>query len=401
MSHIFVTDRVLQLKEALSELLATHVYPYEHSWLPRPFAEIAPELRRLQPEVEAIGAWNLYLPKELGGPGLSLTEVAQLVEVLGRTPYGLYLCNCQAPDAGNIELLQHYADERITDLYLQPLLNGLIRSCFAMTEPALAGSNPVRMGTTARREGDEYVINGHKWFTTGADGAAFAIVMAVTNPEAENPYERASMIIVPTETPGYEMVRNIPIMGHAGSGWLSHSEIKFHDVRVPVANLLGPEGSGFRLAQERLGPGRIHHCMRWIGIAERSFELMCQRAASRELSAGKMIGDQQMVQQWIAECRAQIDACRLSVLHTAHSMDTHGAKAARDQISAIKFLASNMLLTVIDRAIQTHGALGVTDDTILSWFYREERAARIYDGTDETHKASLARRILKRYRAKN
>jgi acyl-CoA dehydrogenase len=277
------------------------------------------------------------------------------------------------------------------------MLAGEMRSCFSMTEPAFAGSNPVKMGTTAVREGDEYVINGHKWFTSSADGSAFAIVMAVTNPDEPNPYRRASMIIVPTDNPGFELVRNIPVMGHPGDGWASHGEVKYHDVRVPVSNLIGPEGEGFKLAQQRLGPGRIHHCMRWIGICERSFDLMCQRAATREIAEGTMLGEKQMIQALIAESRAEIDAARLMVLHTAHTMETQGHRAAANEISTIKFFVANIMQKVIDRAIQVHGALGITDDTILSYFYREERGARIYDGPDEAHKASLARKILKNY----
>jgi len=219
--------------------------------------------------------------------------------------------------------------------------------------------------------------------------------MAITNPEAERPHQRASMIVVPTDTPGFELIRNIPIMGHAGSGWLSHAEIALHDVRVPVTNRLGPEGEGFRLAQERLGPGRIHHCMRWIGIAERALQLMVQRAAKRELSAGVRLGHKQMVQAMLADSRAEIEGSRLMVLHAAHAIDTQGQQAARDAVSTIKFTVAGMLNRVLDRAVQVHGGLGVTDDTVLSFFYREERAARIYDGTDETHKASVARRMLR------
>ncbi|TAE60095.1 MAG: acyl-CoA dehydrogenase, partial [Bacteroidetes bacterium] len=276
-------------------------------------------------------------------------------------------------------------------------LEGEIRSCFSMTEPDFAGSNPVNMGTLAVRDGDEYVINGRKWFTTAADGAAFAIVMCVTQPEAANPYARASMIMVPTDTPGFHLVRNISIMGHPGEGYHSHAEIAYENVRVPLSNRLGPEGGGFLLAQQRLGPGRIHHCMRWIGICERAFDLMCRRAASRDMGDGRKLGDKQMVQQWIAESRAEIDASRLMVLNAAYVMQHEGPHAAAQEVSTIKFFVANVLHKVLDRAIQTFGAMGITDDTILSYWYREERGARIYDGPDETHKASLARKILKGY----
>lgn len=263
-----------------------------------------------------------------------------------------------------------------------------------MTEPGSAGSNPVRLETTAIREGNEYVINGHKWFTTAADGASFAIVMALTNASA-SPYERASMIIVPADTKGFNIIRNIPVMGETGEGYLSHAEIIYENCRVPVSNLVGEEGSGFVLAQERLGPGRIHHCMRWIGICERAFEMMCERARSRDMGDGTMLGDKQTIQNWIAESRAEINAARFMVLHTAYKIDHEGAKAARHEISAIKFFVADVLMKVLDRSIQTHGALGVTDDTLLSFWYRHERGARIYDGPDEVHKSSLARSILK------
>ena len=252
------------------------------------------------------------------------------------------------------------------------------------------------MGTTAVLDGDEFVINGHKWFTTAADGATFAIVMAVTNPDAE-PHKRASMIVVPTDTPGFEFTRNIPIMGDVGEGYLSHAEINYVNCRVPKNNLIGEMGSGFMLAQQRLGPGRIHHCMRWIGICERAFDMMCSRAASRELRDGRMLGHQQTIQNWIAESRAEINASRYMVLHAAQKIDNEGAKAARLEISIIKFYVADVLMKVLDRAVQVHGALGITDDTLLSFWYRHERGARIYDGPDEVHKASLAKAILKGY----
>ncbi len=392
---LFDTDRTRKLRQEVQTYLDEHILPYELEWLQQPFASLEPMLRSHKAAMQALGIWNLYQGVEHGGPGLSLTELARVGEVLGQTVFGLYLANAQAPDAGNLELLIKYASPTLQQRYVQPMLEGKLRSCFGMTEPELAGSNPVRMHTTAVREGDYYLINGRKWFTTGADGAGLCIVMAITNPTAERPHERASMIVVPTSTPGFELVRNIAVMGHTGSGWLSHAEIALTDVRVPLANRLGEEGEGFRLAQERLGPGRIHHCMRWIGIAERSLQMMLHRAATRQLSEGVMLGDKQMVQLMLAESRAEIDAARLLVLHAAHAIDTQGQKAARDAISTIKFTVAGMLNRVVDRAIQVHGGLGVTDDTILSFFYREERAARIYDGTDETHKASLARHMLK------
>ncbi|MEY4135443.1 MAG: hypothetical protein RL386_1793 [Bacteroidota bacterium] len=397
MLDIFATERLRAVYPRVKAFMEEEIFPNEAEWSKIPFKQLEPVLRAKKNKVKAIGAWNPYHSQAHGGAGLNLMEVAQLGELLGMSPFGHFTFNCQAPDAGNIELLLQYADASMQSRFLAPLLEGSIRSCFSMTEPGFAGSNPVMMGTTAVKDGDCYVINGHKWFTTAADGAAFAIVMAVTNPEAENPYLRASMIIVPTDTPGFELVRNIPVMGHAGEGWHSHGEIRYTDVRVPVANRLGPEGGGFMLAQERLGPGRIHHCMRWIGICERAFDLMCRRAAEREIVQGRALGQMQMVQSFIAESRAEIDAARLMVLHTALKIQEQGQHAAAMEISTIKFFAANVLHKVVDRAIQVHGALGVTDDTLLSYYYREERGARIYDGPDEAHKASLARKILKSY----
>lgn len=334
------------------------------------------------------------MPRELGGAGLSFQEHGRLSEILGRSPLGHYLFNCQAPDAGNMEVLAQYGTPEQKERYLLPLARGEIRSCFSMTEPDRAGSNPTWLDTTATKEGDAWVIRGKKWFTTAADGATFAIVMAVTNPDAP-PHLRASQILVPTATPGFRLLRNISVMGHEGDDWASHAEIAYEGCRVPLDHLLGGEGMGFLIAQDRLGPGRIHHCMRWIGICERAFELMCRRAASREVAPGKPLGTRQMVQEWIADSRAEIDAARLMVLHAAWLIDTAGLHGARDAISAIKFFAANVLQRVLDRAIQAHGALGLTDDLPLAWFYRHERAARIYDGPDEVHKSALARRILK------
>lgn len=400
MLEVFATDRLRSLYPRVKAFLEAEILPYESEWLQMPFNEVEKILRAKREKIKAIRAWNPYHAEAHGGAGLNLMEVAQLSELLGRTPFGHFAFNCQAPDAGNIELLLQYAHEEMRHRYLHPLLDGTMRSCFSMTEPGMAGSNPILMATTAVREGNEYVINGHKWFTTAADGAAFAIVMALTNPEVDNPYKRASMILVPTDTPGFELVRNIPVMGHAGEGWHSHGEIRYTNVRVPVDNLLGPEGSGFMLAQERLGPGRIHHCMRWIGVCERSFDLMCQRAASREIAPGKVLGQMQMIQSFIAESRADIDAARLMVLHAALKIQEQGQQAASVDISTIKFFVANVLQRVVDRAVQVHGALGVTDDTLLAYYYREERGARIYDGPDEAHKASVARKILKQYGVK-
>ena len=397
MEPLFSTEKVEKLLPAIKQFLEEKVYPNEIDWLNKDLKESFVAIDKLREEVKARGLWAPHLAEHEGGLGLNLVEFAQVSELLGTSPVGHYLFNCQAPDIGNMELLHQFASEELKSKYLKPLMNGEIRSCFSMTEPEFAGSNPVFMATTAIKDGDDYIINGHKWFTSSADGAAFAVVMAVTDAEHSNPYQRASMIIVPTDNPGFELVRNIPIMGEAGHGYISHAEVRYTNCRVPQSNLVGKEGQGFALAQERLGPGRIHHCMRWIGICERAFDLMCRRAASRLLDTDVYLGDKQFVQGWIADSRAEINASRLMVLHTAWKMDKLGAKAVREEISTIKFYVANVLHQVLDRAIQAHGALGITEDTLLSFWYRHERGARIYDGPDEVHKSVLARRILKDY----
>jgi alkylation response protein AidB-like acyl-CoA dehydrogenase len=341
--------------------------------------------------------WAPHLPNEYGGLGLTLSEFARVSEELGRTPLGHYLFNCQAPDIGNTEILIAHGTEEQKERYLLPLVRGEVRSCFSMTEPEHPGSNPTWMSTTAAREGDDYVINGHKWFTSSADGASFAIVMAVTNADAPNKYKRTSQILVPIPTQGFAIVRNINVMGEPGSDYASHAEVTYTNCRVPQTNRLGQEGAGFTIAQERLGPGRIHHCMRWIGICERAFDLMCDYAAHRQLAQGVFLGSKQIVQEWIAESRAEIDSARLLVLDTASRIDRDGANAARHNISMIKFYVAGILGKVLDRAIQVHGALGLTNDTLLSYWYRHERGARIYDGPDEVHKTVVAREALRKF----
>ena len=383
--------------KAIRDLVDERVIPLEALMAEsHDFRAVETEMITVREHAKAAGLWLPQLSKRHGGMGLSLLEHGLVSEVLGRSPLGNYALNCQAPDAGNMEVLAEYGSRAQRERFLEPLLAGTIRSCFAMTEPDRAGSNPVWLGTTARRDGDDYVIDGHKWFTTAADGADFAIVMAVTEPEGP-PHKRASMFLVPTNTPGYRLVRNIPIMGDAGGGWASHGEVRFEGCRVPATHMLGFPGAGFLIAQARLGPGRIHHCMRWIGICERAFAMMCQRAATRELAPGKFLGEKQSVQNWIAESRAEIDAARLAVLHAAWRIDAVGQKAARVEISAIKFHVAGVLRRVLERAIQTHGALGITDDTVLSFFYRHERGAQIYDGPDEVHKSVVARAVLEGY----
>jgi acyl-CoA dehydrogenase len=374
-----------------------HVVPLEARFLGEPFRALLPAMDEVRAKVKAAGMWAPHLPRDIGGMGLSLAEFARVSEALGWSPLAHLAFHCQAPDVGNMELLHSHGSPEQKRRWLEPLARGEIRSCFSMTEPEHAGSNPVWMSTTARRDGGHYVIDGHKWFTSSADGAAFAIVMAVTNPDAEKPHARASQIIVPADTPGFRIVRNIPIMGDVGEDYFSHAEVRYEGCRVPVENRIGGEGAGFLLAQERLGPGRIHHCMRWIGVAERAFDLMCRRAVERELGPGDALGTRQAVQHWIAESRAEIDAARFLTLDAAEKIDRGGARAARVEISTIKFYVAGVLQRVLDRAIQTHGGLGMTDDILLSFWYRHERGARIYDGPDEVHKSLVAREILKGY----
>ena len=385
----------IDLLSDFRKFLEEEIYPIELNVINSPFRQSLPLLKNLRQKAKGKKLFAPHLAEHDGGLGLSLLEFAQVSEILGTSPIGHYIFNCQAPDIGNMELMHLFASQSIKEKYLKPLMHGDIRSCFAMTEPGHAGSNPINLSTLAVKDDNHYIINGHKWFTSSADGATFTIVMAQTDPSNTNPYLRASMIVVPLDNPGYQMVRNISIMGDAGEDYMSHAEVKFNNCKVPVENRIGEEGQGFALAQARLGPGRIHHCMRWIGICNRAFDLMCKRAATRDLGNGKFLGQQQIIQSWIAECRANILAARLMVLHTAEAMEKHGAKKAKEEISTIKFFVANVLMTVLDKAIQVHGALGITDDTLLSHWYRHERAARIYDGPDEVHKIALAKSILK------
>ncbi len=392
-----VDDSLAPLLARVREFISAEVLPLEREFLTRPFRELLPALTEKRARVKALGLWTPQLPKEYGGMGLKLTEFARVSEELGRTPLGHYLFNCQAPDAGNMEVLSTHATPAQRELYLLPLARGEVRSCFSMTEPEHPGSNPTWLSTTAHKDGGDYVIDGHKWFTSAAEGAAFAIVMAVTNADEPRAHKRASQIIVPLDTAGFHLVRNISVMGDAGSDYASHAEVRYENCRVPQSNLLGREGDGFRIAQERLGPGRIQHCMRWIGICERAFDEMCAYAARRELSPGVPLGSRQSVQAWIAESRAEITAARLLVMHTAELIEADGAAAAREDISLIKFFVAGIMQRVLDRAIQVHGALGLTDDTVLAYWYRHERGARIYDGPDEVHKSVVARGVLRRY----
>jgi acyl-CoA dehydrogenase len=392
-----IPENTQRMIRVIRDFIRQQVFPLERDFLNSSFREMLPVLQGKRDKVKAMGLWAPHIPEEYGGQGLSLVEFAHIGEELGRSPLGHYLFNCQAPDVGNMEILLKYGTDEQKGKYLRPLVQGEIRSCFSMAEPAYPGSNPAWMGATAFKDGGDYVINGEKWFSSGADGAAFTIVMAITDPQAPSPYLKASMIIVPFGTPGFKLVRNTSVMGGVGSDYASHGEVLFDQCRVPQGNLLGGEGAGFVIAQERLGPGRIHHCMRWIGICERAFDLTCEWAARRRVSPDKTLSRQQIVQTWIAESRAEINAARLMVLQTAWKIDREGQSAARDEISLIKFYVAGVLQRVLDRAIQVHGAMGMTDNLPLAYWYRHERAARIYDGPDEVHKLAVARHILRKY----
>lgn len=391
-----ISDPTRAVCERVRAFVEAELLPLESTFLTAGWTAVLPGLTAARERVKARGLWAPQLPPEWGGMGLPLTEFALVARELGRSPLGHYAFNCQAPDAGNLEILLEHGSVEQQDRYLRPLAAGAIRSCFAMTEPELPGSNPVWLATTARRDGGGWILDGHKWFTSSADGAAFAVVMAVTDPAAP-PHGRATMFLVPTGTPGFRLVRNLPVMGHAGEGWASHGEVELRGCRVPAEGVLGSVGEGFKLAQTRLGPGRIHHCMRWLGICERAFDLLCRRAATRELAPGQPLADKQVVQVWIADSRAEIDAASLLVLRAAWTMAAAGTRAARSEVSLIKFFVARVLGQVLDRAIQAHGALGLTDETPLAWFWRSERAARIYDGPDEVHQTVVAREALRGY----
>ncbi len=393
-----LSDQIAVMLAMVDDFMRREVVPLEGELLHGEPATLEAALADVQRKVRQMGLWAPNAPTECGGLGLSMVEHGLFSEALGRSPLGHRAFGTQAPDAGNVEILHRHGTPEQQARWLRPLVAGEIRSCFSMTEPETAGSNPTMLTTRAVHDGDEFVLNGHKWFTSSADGAAFAIVMAVTDPDAA-PHRRASMFIVPTGTPGFELIRNVSVMGHVGSGHDSHAEVAYQSCRIPASNMLGGEGEGFTIAQERLGPGRIHHCMRWLGIAGRAFDLLCERANERVITpSGETLADRQVIQHWVAELDADIRAARLLTLHAAWMIDRDGAAAARDEIAGIKFVVANTMLRAVDLAIQVHGALGVTDDTILAFWYRHERAARIYDGADEVHKSALGRRILARRR---
>jgi alkylation response protein AidB-like acyl-CoA dehydrogenase len=391
------SEKLQIILDMINEFVDKELVPMEHDFLARGFNAMEPELEKKRDMVRRMELWAPLHPQEYGGMGLPLMETAMIYEALGRSPIGLYVFGCQAPDAGNIEILHKYGTPEQKEKYCRPAIEGKIRSCFAMTEVEVAGSNPTWLLTTAVKDGDDYVINGQKWYTSSCEGSSFAIVMAETNPEAASHHQKASMIIVPTDTPGFNRVRNISVMGHEGDGYASHAEVLFQNCRVPRENIIGGEGMGFILAQERLGPGRIHHCMRWIGICNRCFDLMCSYVKKRRRTPTQTLADSDVIKTYIADSAADILSSRLMVLNTAWIIQAKGVKAAMKDISIIKFYVANAMQRVIDRALQAHGGLGMSDDTPIAMYYRSERAARIYDGADEVHKISVGRRILNTY----
>ena len=396
------SPRVEELRENLLDFMDTWVYPNEDT-----FEEQVEEsgdrhfnppiMEELKQEARGRGLWNLFLPNEEWGAGLSNLEYAPLAEITGRSPMiAPEALNCAAPDTGNMEILAEFGTPQQQEQWLVPLLEGEIRSAFFMTEPDVASSDATNIESRIERDGDEYVINGRKWWSSGAASprCEIGIFMGKTDPDAD-PYHQQSFILVPLDTPGVEVVREVPVYGrYDGHG--GHPEMKFTDVRVPASNLIGEEGSGFALAQARLGPGRIHHCMRLIGMAERAFDLMCERVIQRE-AFGKPLARQGVIQEWIAEARVRIEQVRLLTLKTAWLMDTVGNKGARIEISAIKVAAPAMATWVLDRAIQAHGGMGVSDDTPLAGLWAHARTLHLADGPDEVHKRSIARREIKRY----
>jgi alkylation response protein AidB-like acyl-CoA dehydrogenase len=390
------TDEIKELRARVVQFMDEHIYPNEHVFHDNgPRSEQSRALLKdLQSRTKAMGMWAPHLPAEAGGMGIGFMPYVYMNEILGRSPIAPSAFGSQAPDSGNAEILWQFGTAELQDRYMKPLVNGDIRSCFSMTEPEVSGADPTNLQTTAVRDGDEFVINGHKWFTSGAEGASFAIVMCVTQPQ-EPPHRRMSQIVVPTDTPGFDIIRPVPVMGETDG---SHCEVRYNNVRVPVTNLLGEDGGGFRIAQKRLGPGRIHHCMRWLGQMQRAFEIMINYSLTREVY-GSTLSEKQTVQNWIADSYVEIQAARLLTLNAARKIDT--GDEARVEISAIKFFGAKVLHDVIDRAIQVHGARGVSGDTPLESMYRNARAARIYDGPDESHRMVVSRRILQSFKAGN
>ena len=396
-----LSPKVVDLLERVSKFMDENIYPNEENIA----AEIA-EGDRWQPsqilegikaKAKSEGLWNLFLPESDRGAGLTNYEYGHLCELMGRTQFGPEAFNCSAPDTGNMETLERYASEEVRDEWMTPLLEGKIRSAFAMTEPAVASSDATNIESSIVRDGDEYVINGRKWWTSGANDPRCKVFIFMGKSDPKNPdrHKQQSMIVVPADTKGVKVLRHLPVFGFDDAPH-GHGEVLFENVRVPAKNILLGEGRGFEIAQGRLGPGRIHHCMRLIGVAEVALEKMCKRTKER-VAFGKPVAEQSVTQERIAESRIMIDQCRLLTLYAAHKMDIHGNKEARKEIAMIKVSAPNMACTIIDWAIQAHGAGGVSNDFGLSKMYAQSRTLRLADGPDEVHRNQIARLELKRH----
>ena len=394
-----LSPRIQDLKQKLEAFMDEYIYPNEALF----YEQVQQNkwghpaiLQELKEKARSQGLWNLFLPESERGAGLTNEEYAHLCEIMGRVSFAPEVFNCNAPDTGNMETIERYGSEEHKEKWLKPLLAGEIRSCFSMTEPDVASSDATNIATEIRREGDEYVINGKKWWSSGAmtTTTKIAIVMGKTDPNAER-HKQQSMILVPLDTPGVEIVRALHVFGydHAPHG---HAEVHYNNVRVPASNILLGEGRGFEIAQGRLGPGRIHHCMRTIGVAERALELMCERANARE-AFGRPLVEFDSIRKDIARSRLEIEQARLMTLKAAHMMDTVGNKVARQEIAMIKVIAPSMALNVLDRAIQVHGGAGVSQDTFLAAAWASVRTLRLADGPDEVHLDSIAKMELRNY----
>jgi len=395
------SDRAKDFKQRLEAFFEERVYPVEREYVDAirsaetPHVQ-PPVIEELKEEARRRGLWNLFLPDPEHGAGLTQLEYASLAELMGSTMIGAEVCNCSAPDTGNMEVLHQFGNDEQKARWLTPLLDGEIRSGFAMTEPDVASSDATNIALRMERDGDDFVLNGRKWWTTGVMHPRCRILIVMGKTELDAPvYAQQSMLLVPLDTPGLTVLRSLPVFGYEDPE--GHGELEFKDVRVPQSNIIAAPGAGFLIAQARLGPGRIHHCMRAIGAAERALELLCARADARE-TFGKPVSTRSNVRDWIAEARIEIEMARLFVLKTAWLVDTVGGKNARVEVAGIKVAVPNMALKIIDRAIQIHGGAGVSDDFPLAWMYAHMRTLRLADGPDEVHKLSIARRELRRQR---
>jgi acyl-CoA dehydrogenase len=401
MAWDFSTDPEFELKlQWMRQFVREQVWPLETLWDELGWEGLQRAARPLQEQVKEQELWAAHLDPELGGQGYGQVKLGLMHEILGSSPLAPLMFGNAAPDSGNSEILAMAGTPEQKERYLHPLLAGELKSAFSMTEPDTAGSDPTLLKTRAVRDGDDWVVNGHKWYSSNGSIADFMIVMAVTDPDAR-PHQRASMFIVDADTPGVTVVRDVATMEHPYDSfgrYGNHAEILYEDVRIPSGALLGAEGAGFLIAQQRLYPGRIHHCMRWLGVAHRAFDMLCERSLYRE-SHGKTLSQHQTIQNWIADSEAEMSAARLMTLHAAWKMDAEGVASARKEIALIKFYGAKVLHDVVDRALQAHGALGYSTDLPLEAMYRFARGARIYDGPDEVHRASVARQVLRGYEA--